>query len=234
MRVQRVGITCSAGTGVTQPIETVGRRYVDGVVAAGGVPFVLPSLDPVHAAAAVGAIDALLLTGGGDLDPDTYGAVAEPESGAPDPDRDGWELALVGAARDLGIPILGICRGAQVVNVAYGGTLVQHLPARAAEGHDDLDRAADEVHEVHVVPGSRLHRVLGATAVRANTLHHQSVDVVGPGLVASGVAEDGVIEAVEAVDGRVLGVQWHPELLLDRPAHQALFDWVIDPDRFEV
>lgn len=229
MRMQRVGITCSAGKGTTQAIAKVGRGYVDGVAAAGGLPLVLPALDPVHAAATVASVDALLLTGGGDIDPDRYGAVVDPESGEPDPARDAWELALVGAARDAGIAILGICRGAQVLNVAYGGTLVQHLPGRAVEGHDDLARAGDEVHEVAVTPGSRLHQIVGSDAVRANTLHHQSVDVVGPGLVVSGVADDGVVEAVEAADGPVLGVQWHPELLLDRAPHQALFDWLVAP-----
>ena len=235
MWLQRIGITCSSGMGVTQPIEKVGRGYVDGVVAAGGLPIVLPSLDPVHAAAAVSGIDGLVLTGGGDVDPVHYGASPEPETGPPDASRDAWELALVTAARDAGIPVLGICRGAQVLNVAYAGTLVQHLPARGSDGapggdgHDAVDRAAEEVHEVAISPGSRLHRILGVDAIRANTLHHQSVDAVGPGLVASGIADDGVIEAVESVEGPVLGVQWHPELLLDRPLHLALFGWVVHP-----
>ncbi|HWJ64197.1 MAG TPA: gamma-glutamyl-gamma-aminobutyrate hydrolase family protein [Acidimicrobiales bacterium] len=229
MWIQRIGITCSSGQGTTQPIEKVGRRYVDGVAAAGGLPVVLPSLDPVHASAAVAGIDGLVLTGGGDIDPIHYGAVADPETGAPDAARDAWELALVGAARDSGIPLLGICRGAQVLNVAFGGTLVQHLPARSVDGHDDVGRAGDEVHPVTVAAGSRLHRIVAADQLPANTLHHQSVDEVGTGLVVSGVADDGVIEAIEAVHAPVLGVQWHPELLLDRAAHRALFGWVVHP-----
>ncbi|MGN6695440.1 MAG: gamma-glutamyl-gamma-aminobutyrate hydrolase family protein [Aquihabitans sp.] len=229
MWLQRIGITCSSGMGVTQAIETVGRGYVDGVVAAGGLPIVLPSLAPQHAPAAVAGIDGLLLTGGGDIEPAHYGAGRDPETGPADDVRDRWELALVGAARDAGIPILGICRGAQVINVAFGGTLVQHLPDRAADGHDDLPRSADEVHDITVAPGTRLHRILGVPSTRANTLHHQSVDEIGSGLVASGIADDGVVEVVEAVDGPVLGVQWHPELLLDRPGHAALFEWVVHP-----
>lgn len=229
MWLQRIGITCSSGMGVTQPIEKVGRGYVDGVVAAGGLPVVLPSLTAPHAASAVSGIDGLVLTGGGDIDPQLYGASREPETGPADEVRDRWELALVTAARDAGIPILGICRGAQVVNVAFGGTLVQHLPSRSVDGHDDVERAADEVHDVAVAAGSRLQRILAVSTINANTLHHQSVDEVGPGLVASGTADDGVIEAIESTDGPVLGVQWHPELLLDRPAHAALFEWVVHP-----
>lgn len=217
--------------GVTQPIAKVGRGYLDGVVAAGGLPVVLPSLDPAFAAAAVDGIDGLLLTGGGDIDPRRYGAEPEPETGAPDHERDAWELALVAAARRAEVPILGICRGAQVLNVASGGTLVQHLPTREADGHDDLDRAAHEVHDVVVALDSTLHLALGAASVRANTLHHQSVDAVGEGLSATGIAVDGVVEAIESDDDLVLGVQWHPELLLDRPIHLALFAWLVDGAR---
>lgn len=227
----RIGITCSSGTGVTQPIDKVGRCYVDGVIAAGGLPVVLPSIDPaLHPALvddAVAGIDGLLLTGGGDVDPARYGAAADPACGPPEAVRDAWELALVAATRAARVPILGICRGAQVVNVAFGGSLVQHLPDRAIEGHDDLDRAAVEVHDVEVVPGSLLHRIVAGDVVGANTLHHQAVAEPGSGLVVSGVAADGVIEAVEVPGAPVLGVQWHPELLLDRPAHLALFRWLV-------
>jgi len=177
----------------------------------------------------VSGIDGLVLTGGGDIGPELYGAARDPETGPADDLRDRWELALVSAARDAGIPVLGICRGAQVLNVAFGGTLVQHLPDRSVDSHDDVERAADEVHEIVISPSTRLHRVLGTGSTKANTLHHQSVDEVGAGLVASGIADDGVVEAIEAVDQLVLGVQWHPELLLDRPAHAALFEWVVHP-----
>ncbi len=215
--------------GTTQPIEKVGRRYIDGVLAAGGLPLVLPALAPSFAEEAVAGLDGLLLTGGGDVDPARYGAAAQPECGPPDPERDGWELALVVAARTAGIPVLGICRGAQVLNVGCGGTLVQHLPDRGGDAHDALDRAADEVHRIDVLTGSRLHHIIGTDVLLANTLHHQAVDVVGDGLVVSGVADDGVIEAIESPAELMLGVQWHPELLLDRVSHAALFAWVVDP-----
>lgn len=227
-RPPRIGVTCSSAMGVTQPIAKVGRGYLDGVIAAGGLPVVLPTLDPALAEAALDGIDGLLLTGGGDIDPHRYGADVDPETGPPDPGRDAWDLALVAVARQSQVPILGICRGAQVLNVAYGGTLIQHLPARQADGHDDLERAALEVHDVVVALDSTLHLALGSSSVRANTLHHQSADLLGEGLSATGTAGDGVVEAIESDDEPVLGVQWHPELLLDRPAHLALFSWLVD------
>ncbi len=105
---------------------------------------------------------------------------------------------------------------------------MQHLPGRAAGDHGDLPRAAEEVHDVDVSAGSRLHEVLGVDRLRANTIHHQAVDRVGTDLVVSGRAEDGVIEAIEAPGAPVLGVQWHPELLADREPHRSLFAWIVD------
>lgn len=200
-------------------------------MAAGGVPVVLPALDPAYAAEVLAGLDGLLLTGGGDVDPARYGAPSEPECGEPDPARDAWELALAGGAS--AIAVLGICRGAQVLNVALGGGLVQHLPGRGIDGHDD-ERVDGEVHEVAISTGSLAHRLLGTDALRVNTLHHQAIDParIGTGLRVTGTADDGVVEVIEHPDERVLGVQWHPELLLDRALHQRLFDWVVDPDRF--
>lgn len=224
----RIGLTTSSGQGTTSRIERVGRGYLDALAAAGGLPVVLATLDPALAADAVEGIDALVLTGGGDVGPERYGAEAEPETAEVDPARDAWELALVDAARTAGVPILAICRGAQVLNVAFGGTLVQHLPGRTDGDHGDLPRAGEEVHDVLVAAGSRLHEVLGVEQLRANTIHHQAVDLVGVDLVVSGRADDGVIEAIEAPDAPVLGVQWHPELLADREPHRSLFAWIVD------
>lgn len=227
----RIGITCSSGMGVTQPIETLGRYYVDGIIAAGGLPVLLPTVDPSLAPVALLHLDGLLLTGGGDVDPAIYGEPREPECGEPDAARDAWEIALV--CDGLDIPILGICRGAQVLNVVLQGKLVQHLPGRGIDGHDD-ERVDGEVHEVALTPGSLIQRVMGTDAVRVNTLHHQSIDpaCIGYDLRVTGLADDGVVEAIEDPVGRVLGVQWHPELMLDRPEHQRLFDWLVHPDRF--
>lgn len=223
----RIGITCSSGMGQTQAIEKVGRSYVDGVVAAGGLPVVLPSLDPAVAAQVVDGLDGLLLTGGGDVDPARYGAGPEPECGPPDLPRDAWELALIDAARSAARPILGICRGIQVLNVAFGGTLVQDLPARGIDGHDQIEQAGDEVHRVRFALDSLLHQITGTAELGINTLHHQAVDAVGDGLDVVGTTDDGVVEAVEAAADPIIAVQWHPELLLDRSSHQALFDWLV-------
>ena len=236
----RIALTVSAGEGITSAIEKVGRGYVDVLAAAGGLPVLLPTLDPSLAAEALADVDGLLLTGGGDVEPSRYGALAEPETSDVNPARDAWELALVAVARAGGLPILGICRGAQVIDVAYGGTLIQHLstsdddPSDPSDPSDDFDhfdlgRAAHEVHDVAVVDGCRLRAIVGAGSVRANTIHHQSVGEVGPGLVVTARSADGTIEAIESEvpTERVLGVQWHPELLADRPPHRALFEWLV-------
>lgn len=224
----RIGLTTSPADGTTSRVERVGRGYLDAVAAAGGLPTVLATLSPDLAAEALAGVDALLLTGGGDVDPVRYGAAAEPETGGVDAARDAWELALIDQARQQGVPILAICRGAQVLNVAFGGTLVQHLPTRTDAEHDDLDRAGHEVHAIEVAEGSHLRTILGTGELQANTIHHQSVDEVGAGLVVCGVADDGVVEAIESPTSPIVGVQWHPELLADRDPHRALFAWIVD------
>lgn len=224
MASPRIGITTCTHDGLG-PVEAVKREYVDAVVAAGGVPHLLPILDPALAPVMLRGIDGLLLTGGGDIDPAVYGADQHPEVYGLNPARDAWELAL---ARANTVPVLGICRGSQVLNVAAGGTLVQHLPDITEVCHRELERQHDLVHEVDVVPGSRLHAVAGGLRLGVNTLHHQAVDRVGKGLLVSGWSTDGVVEAIEATGDRpVLGVQWHPELLPDHEAHRLVFSWLV-------
>ena len=219
-----IGITtCTHDAG--GPVESVHRVYVDAVVAAGGTPVVLPILAPADAPGMLDRLDGLLLSGGADVEPAAYGADAHPAVYGVDPARDAWELALARAAT---VPVLGICRGSQVLNVAAGGTLVQHLADVTAETHRDADRSGELVHDVRVVPGSRLHAVVGGLGVGVNTLHHQAVDSVGAGLVVSATAPDGTIEAVEGAGERlVLGVQWHPELLPGHEEHASLFAWLV-------
>lgn len=223
MPAPRIGITsCPHADG---PVEGVGREYVDAVLGAGGLPVVLPVLDPVHAADVLAGLDGLLLTGGADVDPAAYGGAAHPEVYGVDAARDAWELALAAAAQ---IPTLGVCRGAQVLNVAGGGTLVPHLPERTVTEHRDRDRGRELVHDVEVLGGSRLHAVVGGLQLGVNSLHHQAVDVVGDGLVVTAWAADGTAEAVEGTGDRpVLGVQWHPELLTDHEAHRSVFGWLV-------
>jgi gamma-glutamyl-gamma-aminobutyrate hydrolase PuuD len=187
--------------------------YGDQVRRAGGVPVLLP---PVPAIARVaGRLDGLVLTGGGDIDPATYGELSHPRTTRVSPERDEAELAVLAAALAAGIPVLGICRGLQVLNVARGGTLCQHLPEEA--GHTPPPGTFGS-HRVRLAPGSRLAQIHGALAgdfeFDVATSHHQAIGRLGDGLVPAGWALDGVIEAVELDPGEhpfVLAVQWHPE-----------------------
>lgn len=205
-------------------VEAVERAYVDAVVAAGGVPIILPVLDVDQAAGVLARLDGLLLTGGPDIDPTVYGAEPEPEVYGVDPERDAWELAL---ARSAELPTLGICRGAQLINVSRGGSLVQHLPGRTVVDHRVVDRPGHEIHAIEVDEDSSLRRILDTGFVAVNSLHHQAVDRVGDGLVVTARSDDGTVECIEAVDGTVLGVQWHPELLAAHGAHRRLFNWLV-------
>jgi putative glutamine amidotransferase len=196
--------------------------YVRAVRRAGAIPVVLPITDPNDRAevdAALDAVDAVIITGGCDVEPERYGAVQAPETGPLDARRDDTEIALCHALVERDQPTLCVCRGIQVLNVALGGTLVQHVPV-----HSRDDAYNETVHQVSLDPESRIAKALGATSLGVNTLHHQTVDQLGARARAVGWAEDGTIEAIE-VDGapHVLGVQWHPEMLRHRPEHLALF-----------
>ncbi|WP_153814814.1 gamma-glutamyl-gamma-aminobutyrate hydrolase family protein [Streptomyces sp. SUK 48] len=174
---------------------------------AGGLVCMLPPDDPSLAAAAVARLDGLVVAGGPDVDPARYGAERDPRTGPPAPARDAWELALIHAALDAGTPLLGICRGMQLLNVALGGTLVQHLA-----GHAEVVGVFG-MHPVKPVPGTR-YAALAPEGVSVPTYHHQSLSRLGRDLVPSAYAEDGTVEAVElpADRGWVVGVQWHPEM----------------------
>jgi len=193
------------------PAVLLPANYAEVVAAAGGIPVLLPPLPGV--AATVDRLDGLLLTGGGDIDPGRYGAQPHPRTGRVSVPRDAAELELLDAATAAGLPVLGVCRGMQLVNVARGGTLCQHLPDGA--GHAPAPGTFGS-HPVRVAAGTRLAGILGANGdgVDVPTAHHQAVDRLGEGLVATAWAEDGVIEAVErsgAGDPFLLAVQWHPE-----------------------
>lgn len=183
--------------------------YARVVDAAGGLPVQLSfATDP----AVVARLDGLLLSGGGDVDPRGYGGAAGPTVTDVDPGRDTRELALYAAARRAGRPVLGICRGLQVINVAHGGTLVEDLPEGEGQRHASFDDARDaRVVQVVTAPGTRLATWYGAST-RVNCLHHQAVDRLGDGLRVAARAVDGVIEGVELPGEQVAAVQWHPEL----------------------
>jgi putative glutamine amidotransferase len=199
------------------------RRYVDRVAAAGGIPVLLPPVPDI--AEAVGRLDGLMLSGGGDIDPARYGAEPATEITNVREERDTAEFALLAAAMSLQLPVLGICRGMQVINVARGGSLHQHLPGVVGhDGHAPTPGAFGQ-HPVRVPPGSRLSQVLGGErTISAPTHHHQGVDRLGKGLAATAWAEDGTIEAVETDPAGpfLLAVQWHPEAGDDSSLFDAL------------
>ena len=205
-----------------KPAMLLPANYAEQVAAAGGIPVLLPPLPGV--AAAVGRLDGLLLTGGGDIDPARYGAQPHPRTGRVSVLRDAAELELLDAAMAAGLPVLGVCRGMQLLNVARGGTLCQHLPDDA--GHTPAPGTFGW-HPVRVAAGTRLAGILGpdGDGVDVPTAHHQAVDRLGEGLVATAWAQDGVIEAVEpsaAGDPFLLAVQWHPEAGADPRLIKAL------------
>lgn len=192
------------------PAALLQRTYVDSVVAAGGMPVLLPPVGS-WGAAEVSRLDGLILAGGADIDPARYGEQALATTGQPRPDRDSLEFALFDAARKAGIPVLGVCRGMQVMNIALGGNLRQHLPADLGNaGHLPVPGTFGRV-DVKVDPDSRLAGIIGQE-LTVSCHHHQGVDRLGAGLVPVAWAPDGSVEALELPgDEFVLGVQWHPE-----------------------
>lgn len=194
--------------------------YSDAVRAAGGVPLLVPPQEPEAAAMVVDRLDALVLTGGPDLDATLYNEAPHETNDEPREQRDTFEIALYRAARDAGLPVLGICRGLQVMAVAEGGSLVQHLPDVSEVTHR-LERGTFVDHEARFEPGSLAHDLFGDTAV-VNSSHHQAV--ADPGrLRVTGWAPDGTIEVCEDPAARfLLGVQWHPEHMSDTRLLDAL------------
>jgi putative glutamine amidotransferase len=194
----------------------VNGAYVRAVLGAGGVPLLVsPLVGPSYAARALDGMDGLLLTGGEDMDPQWYGAEASPHLNPPSRERDLFELALFASARQREIPILGVCRGIQLINVALGGTLYQDLPSERPGPVDHNPPSARDAraHLVRVTEGSRAAEALGVTSVRVNSFHHQAVRDLAPSLIATGWTDDGLIEAVESAAEApwLLAVQWHPE-----------------------
>jgi putative glutamine amidotransferase len=212
------------------PAALVSASYVRCVERAGGLAVLLPAPQPsetlpARAAAIVPRLDALVLTGGVDVDPARYGAVPHPETDAPRPDRDGWELTLVGAALDARLPTLAICRGMQLLNVARGGTLVQHLPDVVGHGGHAPAPGEHGVHVVRLDPASATGRLLGKE-VGVPTYHHQGIDRLGSGVRPVAWATDGTVEAVEVTGHpELLAVQWHPEQGDDLRLFEALVTW---------
>ncbi len=202
--------------------------YLEALRRAGGQEAILAprEIGDADAAAIVAHFDGLLLLGGGDLDPTRYGAPAHPAVYGVDPVRDAFEAALLAAAVRAGLPVLAICRGAQLLNVVRGGTLHQHITDdRPGHGIPGTEAGA-ALHPVRLAPASRIAAAMGTTAAVCSSHHHQAVDRLGTGLSVTAWAPDGTVEAVELDgDAWVVGVQWHPEdTAADDPAQQRLFD----------
>jgi putative glutamine amidotransferase len=205
--------------------------YIDAVQRAGGDPVIVPPvlLDDEEAGERLSRFDGLLMVGGGDIAPALYGQEALPEVAFVSSARDEFEIPLIRAAIDRSVPTLAICRGVQVLNVALGGTLHQHISDREdLVAHRNEDGSDGVLHEIRAQPGSRVMKAMGAERVRTFSHHHQALDELGTGLVPVGWANDGLLEAVELDDGWILGVQWHAEATAaDDPTQQALFDALV-------
>ena len=206
----------------------VAANYLEAVWAAGARTMLIPP-DPAlidDPASVIARIEGLLLLGGADIAADRYGQDPHPDSEPPQPVRDRVEIALVLAAAERGVPVLGICRGLQIINVARGGTLRQHLPDELADEihRRHIGRFEGNAHDVRLADGSLAAQATGAPVHRVVSHHHQAIDELGDGLVASGWSDDGVVEAVEGRRGYLLGVQWHPEADPDSSVIASLVD----------
>jgi putative glutamine amidotransferase len=217
--------------GGARQVQALNRAYVAALQSVGLTPVLLPTRSAIPAD--LSFVSGLLLPGGPDVDPLRYGQDLDPST-EPDTESDQIEFELAEWALDTGVPLLAICRGIQVLNVALGGTLFQDLPEHAPRPDPDQPRIRDEVaHAVRIDPSSRLRQIVGADEIEVNSLHHQGIDRLASGLVASAWAPDGLIEGVEVAGSRfVIGIQYHPEELAphDRAA-MAIFQAFADAVR---
>ncbi len=224
-----IGVTLDAeqpGGWSRFPWYALRANYTDAVAGSGGLPMALPH-DPALAAEMLDRLDGLVVTGGAfDVDPALYGATTVHATVTLKDRRTAAELALVQGALARDMPVLGICGGQQLLAVALGGTLIQHIPDSVADAleHEQPNPRDQPGHAVAVVPGTQLHRIVGADTMQVNSAHHQAVASPGPHATVNATAPDGVIEGVEDARYRfAIGLQWHPEFLID-PGDRRVFD----------
>jgi putative glutamine amidotransferase len=204
--------------------------YFDSVELAGGVPVLIPQIGGDEALRdLLGRLDGLVITGGPDTPPSRYGQQPHPATKPVHPRRDDFDFRCLGAALELGLPILAICYGAQLLNVFLGGTLIQDIPSQRPSAERHVQDGPRLIHPIQIEPGTKLARCLGVTELGANSSHHQAVDRLGCGLRVSARSRDGIVEGIETEDDRlILGVQWHPEELAAKNRdHLKLFQMVV-------
>ena len=227
------GRTASAGKVSRDAATFAGQRYLDAIIRAGGEPVVITPRELALDAAkeVMSTFDALLLMGGPDVDPALYGHEPHPRTYGVNALQDHFEMALLHAALLLEKPVLAVCRGIQLVNVALGGTLHQHIDDESNIAHKPINFPDGEefaVHSVRIAEGSHVHRVIGANEIDVASFHHQAIDALGEGLTAVAWSSDGFIEAAEHNTSWLLAVQWHPEdTAASDPYAQALYDAVV-------
>jgi putative glutamine amidotransferase len=231
--------TLPAVPGERQACWMMGRSYIEELRKVGGVPWVIPLIphDPETLQEIFDRLDGVFVTGGVDVDPSRYGEPRSPLCGVTDPDRDAVEIALLRHALARDLPVLAVCRGIQILNVACGGTLYQDVTAQvpAALKHDYFPTPEQPsrkflAHDIAVKSGSRLGHILGDAVVPVNSMHHQAIKDLAPNLAPTAHAPDGIIEGVEGTGGGYLiGVQWHPEELTEtQPGMARLFSTFTD------
>jgi putative glutamine amidotransferase len=230
--VSRPAIGLTIGNSKETDIFQLRDDYVRAVESAGGLPLVFAPGRPRDVPDLLDHVQGLVLSGGADVDPRLYGQEPHPSVCRVVPERDAFELALCREALRRDLPILAICRGHQVLNVATGGTLVQDIPSEwpGAVTHDPDVQRWETAHDVEILPGTRLRDILGTERVAVNSFHHQAVRDLGQGLVLSArCPADGMVEGLEMPDRRfVVGVQWHPESFWDHvPSFQPLFEALV-------
>jgi len=225
-----IGIT-TGYRGGDSPQCYLAADYYHTILLAGGLPLLLPPVAGELIEQLLSQVSGLLFTGGADVDPATYGEETHPKTTLLDPTRSRFELALARLSAERGVPMMGICLGCQLLNVALGGVLYQHIPEEvpSALPHSPQEHGLRAYHRVQIAPDSRLAGIVGTTELEVNSSHHQAIRELASPLRAVAWSSDGVVEAAEARDDRfILAIQWHPEnLAAQRPEHLALFEALV-------
>lgn len=217
-------------------IYKVNATYIERVIEAGGLPLAIPSkISLKDCERIIASIDGLIIPGGGDILPELFGEETHPRVKYALKDVDIFEMEMIRLAKKDEKPVLGICRGAQLINVAFGGSLYQDIPSQYVnevchmQSTYNLDHP---MHKVYLEEESNVYRIFGERVLDVNTLHHQAVKDIGQGLKVVGRAKDGVVEAIESEDGMIIGLQWHPENLAPNyKIYMKIFDYLIEKSR---